>query len=309
MNKHLPKLSITLIFTLVVFASGILLLGCTDAQQGVLETQMAKAAKTAAAEGSKFAATQISNLKETAVVAAATEAAQLKQTIEAVIPTQDVTDPNSVSLEVQAARVLLKTMSTMKSPWNQVNAPIQNTSDERSSRNYANTIDQFEVDAAEFAGRYQLGGSGVADTRCNIFAGDVMRAMGVPLPTKGNLGKGQGSANATYTDPMTAQAVLLNDYLNKKIKWVTSANDVGTLSDWEEVDPTQPEGLQQLINHVNAGKPALVSDDGHIAVIRPSQPSIQGWQDLIIAQAGATNFLYGVLNGHFFGTPQFFIHD
>lgn len=307
MNTHLSLRSLVVIFVLAVLASGILLPACTPSGQSAIETQMAKAAKTAAAEGSKFAATQFSNLKETTAVIAATEAFEIKQTLEAVIPTLD---PNSVNLKVQAARILLKSMDVMKSPWNQVyDAPIQNTNNERSARNYADVIDQFEVDAAEFAGRYQAGGVDLEDTRCNIFAGDVMRAMGVPLPTKGNLGKGQGNPNAAYSDPMTAKAVLLNDYLNKRIAWVTSATDPGVLSDWEEVDPATQEGLLRLINYVTAGKPALVSDAGHIAVIRPDQVNIQSWQDLIIAQAGATNFLFGPIEGHFFGTPQFFIND
>jgi hypothetical protein len=174
---------------------------------------------------------------------------------------------------------------------------------------FFDVIDQFDVASAELAGRYKAGGAGNADTRCNIFAGDVMRAMGVPLPTKGNLGQGQGDPNATYTDPMTAQSRLLNDYLNRRIPWVASATDKGTLSDWVEIIPDTPAALNRLIAHVNAGKPALVSDAGHIAVVRPDQPALQSRQDLIIAQAGASNFLSGALRGHFTGTPQFFIHD
>lgn len=298
-----------LLFSLIVLGSGLLLIGCTGELSSALETQVADVGKTAVAEGSKLAATQLSYAKETAVALAATEAAQLKETVAAALPINNPTNPNEVNLEVQAARLLLKTMSAMKSPWGQVDAPIKSNPSQRSNSNYANVIDQFEVDASEFADRYQAGGSGVADTRCNIFAGDVMRAMGVALPTKGNLGKGQGSTNATYSDPMTAQAVLLNDYFNRRIPWVTSATDPGTYSDWVEITPDTEDELLRLINHVRAGKPALVSDAGHIAVIRPEQPDIQSWEELIIAQAGASNFLYGPLKGHFFGTPQFFIRE
>jgi hypothetical protein len=275
-----------------------------------LQTEVANAGKTVVAEGKEFAATQLPPLKETAAAIAGTEIAQVAETAKAQLATQVITKiPGGANPEVQAARLLLKMMSAMQSPWKQVNAPLQNAPGERGANDYANVIDQFEVDSSDFAGRYVAGGSDLADTRCNIFAGDVMRAMGVPLPTKGNLGKGQGSDNATYTDPMTAQAVLLNDYLNKRIQWVTSAEDTGLESDWSEVDPTTADGLQALIEHVNAGKPALVSDAGHIAVVRPNQPAVTRWEDLIIAQAGASNFLSGTLEGHFFGTPQFFIHD
>jgi hypothetical protein len=289
----------------------LLMLSCViPSSSPSLQTEVAGAGQTVVAEGKEYAATKLPPLKETAASIAATEVAQVAQTAKAEIATQVTTKiPGGADPEVQAARLLLKTMSAMQSPWKQVNAPLQNAPGERNAKDYAHVIDQFEVDSPDFAGRYVAGGSDLADTRCNIFAGDVMRAMGVPLPTKGNLGKGQGSDNAAYTDPMTAQAVLLNDYLNRRINWVTSANDPGIASDWTEVDPKTADGLQQLIDHVNAGKPALVSDAGHIAVIRPNQSNIVSWEDLIIAQAGASNFLSGALEGHFFGIPQFFIHE
>jgi len=302
----------------------LMLVGCQPSDQRAIETSVANAAQTAVAAGKKQAATQAIvvketavavavtqaiRLKETAVAAAATTAAQVKQTAEAEIATQIAPKSPTVSAEVQAARAQLKAMSVMQSHWNQVTAPLQNKPGQRSANHYANVIDQFDVSSAELAGRYQAGGAGNADTRCNIFAGDVMRAMGVPLPTKGNLGRGQGDPNAIYTDPMTAQAPLLNDYLNRRLPWVTSAADKGIMSDWVEINPTTQVTLNQLIAHVNAGKPALVSDSGHIAVIRPAQQALHDWQDLIIAQAGASNFLFGALKGHFTGTPQFFMHD
>lgn len=314
------------VWTLVLAgtALGLMLSGCELSDQRAIETAVAGAAQTAIAAGKKQAATQVIvvkdtaiavaatqavRVKETAVAVAATTAAQVKQTAEAEIATRIAPKPHAVSAEVQAARDQLKTMSVMQSHWRQVAAPLQNTQGQRSAGRYADVIDQFDVSSAALAGRYQAGGAGNADTRCNIFAGDVMRAMGVPLPTKGNLGKGQGDPNALYTDPMTAQASLLNEYLNRRLPWVTSPTDPGILSDWVEIKPTTRAALDQLIGHVKAGKPALVSDAGHIAVIRPDQLALQSWQDVIIAQAGASNFLFGVLRSHFTGTPQFFIHD
>lgn len=317
----------------------LILCGCNSSDQRAVETQVARAAQTAIAEGQRQAATYVPAVKETAVAVAATQAVEIKQTAVAAAATQAVeikqttvavaatqaarlkltaeaeiatrlpTRAPGVSSEVQAAREKLKAMPAMRSPWTQVDAPIQSVPGERSAGRYADVIDQFDVSSEDFAGRYRAGGAGSEDTRCNIFAGDVMRAMGVPLPTKGNLGKGQGAPGATYTDPMTAQAPLLNDYLNRRLAWVTSESDPGVWSDWQEIKPDNASRLAALIAHVNAGKPALVSDQGHIAVIRPSQPPVQSWQDLIIAQAGAVNFLAGPLRGHFSGTPQFFIHD
>jgi hypothetical protein len=270
------------------------LLGCSPSEQRALQTEAARAAQI---------------LKETAVAAAATQAAQLKQTAEAEIATRIASKSPIVKPEVQSAREKLKAMPGMHSHWSQVSAPIQNLPGQRNATKYADVIDQFDVDSIDLAGRYKPGGAGNADTRCNIFAGDVMRAMGVPLPTKGNLGKGQGDPNATYTDPMTAQAPLLNDYFNLKLLWVTSATDKGKKSDWVEIKPTMDAELRRLIAHVNAGKPAVASDSGHIAVIRPNQPPVNGWQELIIAQAGASNFLSGPMKNNIYWTPQFFIRD
>lgn len=320
-----PSPAVSQPFVLAVAVAALLLLyGCEPSDQRALETAAASAAQTVVAEGRNRAATQVviakdtaianaamqgAGLAKTAVAAAETAAAKVKQTAEAEIATRIAPKPPAVKPEVQTARDQLKALGVMQSHWRQVTAPIQNTSGQRSASRYADVIDQFDVAAAELAGRYQAGGAGNADTRCNIFAGDVMRAMGVPLPTKGNLGKGQGDPNAAYTDPMTAQAPLLNDYLNDKLPWVNSPDDKGTLSDWLEIKPTTQAELDRLIAHVNAGKPALVSDTAHIAVVRPDQPALHNWQDLISAQAGASNFLYGALRGHFVGTPQFFIHD
>jgi hypothetical protein len=284
-------------------------LGCDESAQSQVQTEVAKAAQTAIAEGQKYAATQVPVLKETAAAAIATQAAQLKQTAEAELATRLAPKTPTVKPEVQSAREKLKALPAMQSHWSQVNAPIQGSPGQRSAAKYADVIDQFDVDSAALAGRYKPGGAGNADPRCNIFAGDVMRAMGVPLPTKGNLGKGQGDPGATYTDPMTAQATLLSDYFNFRLLWVTSASDKGKKSDWVEIKPTTDAELGRLIAHVNAGKPAVASDSGHIAVIRPNQPAVSTWKALIIAQAGASNFLTGPLKTNTYWTPQFFIHD
>jgi hypothetical protein len=188
-----------------------------------------------------------------------------------------------------------------------VDAPIKSAVGQRSAESYANVIDQFDVKALAFSGRYVAGGANSSEPRSGIFAGDVMRAMGVPLPTKGNLGKGK--KGATYTDTETALVWDLNDWLNKRIRWVTSAEDQGVESDWVQVDATKPEGLRKLVEHVNAGKPALASDANLIAVIRPNQMNPQSWKDLLIAQVGLENSLKDTLGVHSFGTPQFFIHE
>ncbi len=290
-----------------IFKPGLAILGLFLIAACITPAQILHAAQTAAAEGKEIASTQLPAVKQTAELSV-TEIGPPPEISESSLATLVAAAASDhPNVEVQVARDKLKTVKEMKSPWYQVDAPIKSTPGQRSASSYANVIDQFDVKAAAFAERYVAGGANSSEPRDGIFAGDVMRAMGVPLPTKGNLGK--GGTNTKYTDPETAPEWLLNDYLNKRIRWATSPDDKGFESDWVQVDATKPEGLRQLVEHVNAGKPALASDINHIAVIRPNQMNPQSWKELLIAQAGLENTLKEALGINFLGTPQFFIHE
>jgi hypothetical protein len=166
----------------------------------------------------------------------------------------------------------------MGSAWREfTKAPIQNRPGERSVDAYLAVILQFDV-ANSYPCRYTPSCGGTTDTRCNIFASDVMNAMGVPLPTKGDLGVGHGSAKTT--DPMPANAPDTHAWLETQ--------QVG----WKKIDPNNPDDWAKLMAHVAAGKPALASHPEHIAVVRPDQPGGLDVGDiggLNIAQAGAYN--------------------
>lgn len=188
----------------------------------------------------------------------------------------------------------------MNSPWKQINAPYKNSPEQRSLEAYVAVIEQFDV-AKSYPGRYQIGGAGLQDTRCNVFAGDVMRAMGAPLPTKGELGV--GASGAKNTDPMTANAKDLYKWLNREQQG------------WQKIDPNNPADLQLMQEYLLAGKPVLASDPGHIAVVRPdslpAQLDINNLGDLHIAQAGAYNTSDIALSQAGYNTkffPTFFIH-
>jgi hypothetical protein len=170
------------------------------------------------------------------------------------------------------------TDSAMGSPWREfTKAPIQNRPGERSADAYLAVIEQFDV-AKSYPCRYTTSCGGTSDTRCNIFASDVMNAMGAPLPTKGDLGRGHGTAK--NTDPMPANA-------KDTHAWLEQQKD-----GWRKLDPNNPADWALLQQHVAAGKPALASHPDHIAVIRPDQPSnlaVGNTGGLHIAQAGAYN--------------------
>ena len=172
-------------------------------------------------------------------------------------------------------------------------APITSTPGNRQPAITAAVINQFGVESNS---RYVpdprwVDKNGDPYTYCNTFAGDVMRAMGIPLPTKEEYLKIKG-------DHATVGAADLYRWLTKD-----SAN-----SGWIHVDPSRPEDLRRLVNHVNAGKPALAADAGHVAVIRPGQPAITQVGELHIAQAGANNKNDLSLKELSF-TPDFYIHD
>jgi hypothetical protein len=194
-------------------------------------------------------------------------------------------------LSVEEAREKLKADPNMAHMWRQIEAPIRSAPGQRSPELYRAVIDQFDVEHSH-PGRYRPSQQ-YPDTRCNIFAGDVMRAMGAPLPTKGEL--------HGRNDPMTANARDIYDALRNG--W----------GGWRRIDVRDPDGLQRLLEHLRQGKPAVASDPGHIAVLRPDQPAqIRSPADLRIAQAGARNANDISLGEAGYGRvfkPEFFIHE
>lgn len=135
-------------------------------------------------------------------------------------------------------------------------APITSRAGMRSANLYKAIIQQFAVGINPRYARDNY-------TYCNTYAGDVMRAMGVPFPVKSG------------SDPATLAAAPL-------YKWLVAGNG------WTQVNPRTASGMATLINHVNAGKPALAATSGHVAVIRP-QSTPSSYTYLYLAQAGATN--------------------
>ncbi len=166
-------------------------------------------------------------------------------------------------------------------------APITSDPGSRHPDLYAAVINQFGVEGNPRYTRDDY-------TYCNTFAGDVARAMGVPLPTKAEFLGRTG-------DPATVGAADLH-------RWFTTRS---SMQGWREVDPNTPDGLRLLQEQVNAGRPAFAVDPGHIAVIRPGQKAASV-ADLHIAQAGAHNLNDVRLGDAGLGSafkPRYFIHD
>lgn len=83
-----------------------------------------------------------------------------------------------------------------------------------------------------------------------------------------------------------------------------------------KVDPRTPAGLNTLLAHVAAGKPALAATSDHIAFVRPNQPAgltPAKLGSLSIAQAGPANFTLGTLSQGWRASRlkeiAFFVHE
>jgi hypothetical protein len=73
-----------------------------------------------------------------------------------------------------------------------------------------------------------------------------------------------------------------------------------------EINPATPEGMRSLQANVQAGKMAVATTKGHVAVVRPDQtfPSASNWKQILVAQAGADNFSSGTLARGFGGSAS-----
>ena len=139
--------------------------------------------------------------------------------------------------------------------WRPTTPAVTSGEENRNPELYRAVIDQFRVETAE---RYRPFRDG--NTYCNIFMGDVTRAMGAEMP-----------------DSMGAIAI---------DNWLKTD---GQASGWREVDA---ETAQM---HANRGKPAVTSAGslGHVQIICPSRDGkYDPVRGVTIAQAGriVTNY-------------------
>lgn len=142
--------------------------------------------------------------------------------------------------------------------WLPVDAPLRNAADDRSAAHLEAVVEQFDVEHnPRYAPRHDA-------TYCNIFAGDVMAALGAPLPH-------WVDANGYPAKPGALGA--REQPCNALIEWVASRGvDLG----WAEVDR---QSAQEMANE---GKPVLAiwrnvgGGHGHIAVVLPGPPELDG---------------------------------
>lgn len=168
------------------------------------------------------------------------------------------------------------TPSWLDGDWRQpVKAPLQGSPTKRSKELLDGIVAQHQVETAPRYQRRDVTGDSIPETFCNVFARDVCRALGVPLPE--------------------------NMRANDMVVWLSGSVVCGT--GWEPVSAHVAQAM------ANEGMPALAcwfnrnGGSGHIAVVLPSAEGME------IAQAGRTNFARGALARGFGDLqPSFFVH-
>lgn len=179
--------------------------------------------------------------------------------------------------------------TTNPDAWVPAQPPVHGDPSARNRATYDNVINQFAVGSNQ---RYTPRGG---NTYCNIFAWDVMSAMGVQLPhwVSGNGQPSHQGAPGAYE--LNANGVY--DWLNQN----------GSQHGWRQVSAEEAQRL------ANQGHPAVVtyhsrsSAPGHIAVVRPGEMTSQG---PTIAQAGAENTNLTHVRDTFGNAPvQYWVND
>jgi uncharacterized protein YukE len=153
-------------------------------------------------------------------------------------------------------------------------APVINVSYNPSSQKIVNTINELDL-SRNFLRKGEK-------TYCNIFVMNFAEKMGAPLPEHIDFNS-DGK---------------IDDYLdaNEAVNWLRGTYSAGNVPTgpqygWQSVDQSQAASLASQGYIVIAGYESNGSEPGHMAIVRPeSQPG-----NIMIAQAGGQNFVYGSL--------------
>ncbi len=155
-------------------------------------------------------------------------------------------------------------------------------------------IDQFNV---ENNPKYAINRQGRGETYCNIYAMDVANSMGAHIPEFVRDG------NGTITRYLDAN--LMKDWLDGRLN-VPGQYTQGPAHGWVKVDHAT------AANAANQGGLVVAAGYGHMAVVRAGSPDGVGVNDVLISQAGASNFNQGSMIrgwGQHMGHAEFYMHQ
>ena len=155
----------------------------------------------------------------------------------------------------------------------------------RSKSNYNKIINQFKVNSNP---RYKVRGS---STWCNIFAADVMKAMGLGNSFSHWVNK--NGKPISYNEAKKTSGALEQN-VTRHLAWLKK---YGSKYGWKKVSASQAQ------TRANSGYPTLVLNNSgsHIAVVRPETSSYKysSKKGCVIAQAGANCVNYGNVKTYF----------
>jgi len=198
-----------------------------------------------------------------------------------------------------------------------VDAPLKSGEGDRSRDKYNDVIDQFKVNT-DHPERYKRTKK-LPVTRCNVFAYDVMDAMGITLPRVLD----RATGDFVNSDTLRSNRQWVN--VNRMNAWI---EEHGTNYGWRKITVDVPEGTSDRDKQIqietlaqkeaNNGMPTLavwmnpVGIHGHIAVVRPGG-AVDVNRGPIIAQAGGSNFQYGRASSGFgrsrLNQINYWVHD
>jgi len=157
-------------------------------------------------------------------------------------------------------------------------------------------LNSFNVESNQRYEKFRDGNPNTYDTYCNLFAHDVAKKLGAPLPLyvtdgNGNITKWLGATNMT-------------EWLNGNLN-VPGQYSQGPANGWRELSHSE------AVNAANGGHLVVAAGHGHMAVVRSGGNPGAGLNQVPIAQAGERNFSSGVIQngwGQYASSVQFFVY-
>lgn len=157
-------------------------------------------------------------------------------------------------------------------------------------------IDRFNVAGNDRYRKFRDNNPNTYDTYCNLFAADVAKSLGAPLP----LYVTDGSGNITRWLGATYMKQWLDGSLD-----VPGQYTQGPQNGWIKVNTAE------AVQAANSGYLTIAAGHGHMAVVRAGSAANAGKGDVLIAQAGENNFNKGPLRngwGRYTGEAEFYIY-
>jgi WXG100 family type VII secretion target len=151
-------------------------------------------------------------------------------------------------------------------------------------------IDSFDVQGNPRYAKFRDGNPNTYDTYCNLFAADVAKKLGAPLPLY--------IADANGTPTKWLGATNMKEWLDGRLS-VPGNYTQGPQNGWVKVSTADAVAAS------NNGYLTIAAGYGHMAVIKPGSSPEATKGDVLIAQAGENNFNHGAMKN---GWGQYIDH-